>query len=471
MNLHSLLADKSPTAFAVTHNNNLTFAELEIAANSVAAKLQSCGLNKNDRVALLAENSVHWVAAFFGIQKAGLCAVLLNNANKQDSHLTQLADCDAKVIIGDKRLLARLDSGLPQFEIDQFETTDSVPAVDGDIAVIIYTSGSTGKPRGVTLTPANLLANTHQILSYLNLGKTDSVLSVLPFHYSFGLSLLLTHISCGGRVVIDNRFAFPAKVLETMQQEKVTGFSGVPSHYSILANRTEFLQMEWPHLRYLTQAGGAMAPSLTQQIRETLPTEIDLFVMYGQTEASARLSYLPPEKLTLKYGSIGIPIPGVELVARRSDGSICDTGESGEITASGDNIMQGYWNDPEETAKVLRDGILYTGDIGYKDEDGYFFVVDRVKNFIKAGANRVSAKEIEECIMEINGVSECSVIGVADEMLGEAIEAHVVASGLEKNDILRHCKAKLAMFKIPQAVQFHSELPKHESGKIDKSRL
>jgi acyl-CoA synthetase (AMP-forming)/AMP-acid ligase II len=337
---------------------------------------------------------VHWVAAFFGIQKAGFCSVLLNNANKQDSHLSQLADCDAKVIIGDKRLLARLDSGLPQFEIDQFELAESVSAVDGDIAVIIYTSGSTGKPRGVTLTPANLLANTHQILSYLNLGKTDSVLSVLPFHYSFGLSLLLTHVSCGGRVVIDNRFAFPAKVLETMQQEKVTGFSGVPSHYSILANRTEFLQQEWPHLRYLTQAGGAMAPALTQQIRETISSEIDLFVMYGQTEASARLSYLPPEKLTQKYGSIGIPIPGVELVARRSDGTICDTGESGEITASGDNIMQGYWNDPEETAKVLRDGILYTGDIGFKDEDGYFFVVDRVKNFIKAGANRVSAKEI-----------------------------------------------------------------------------
>ena len=171
-----------------------------------------------------------------------------------------------------------------------------------DLALILYTSGSTGRPRGVVLTHGNLMANTEQILAYLKLTADDSVCCVLPFHYSFGNSLLLTHVKCGGRVVVDNHFAFPQKVLETLDAERCTGFSGVPSHYAILAARTEFLQRDWPHLRYVSQAGGAMSPALTRQIYDALPERIKLFVMYGQTEASARLSWLPPERLPEKIG-------------------------------------------------------------------------------------------------------------------------------------------------------------------------
>jgi acyl-CoA synthetase (AMP-forming)/AMP-acid ligase II len=371
-------------------------------------------------------------------------------------------------------------------------------APDADrLAAILYTSGSTGMPRGVTLTHGNLGANTQQILDYLRLTADDSVTVVLPFHYSFGNSLLLTHVKVGGRLVVDNRFAFPQTILETMERERTTGFSGVPSTYAILCAKTDFLTRPHADLRYLTQAGGAMPPALTRRLREALPPRIALFVMYGQTEASARLSYLPPERLLEKLGSIGIAIPGVTLTLRHDDGAECGVGEVGEIVASGPNIMRGYWNDPEETAKVLKADGLHTGDLARKDEDGFIFIVDRIRNMIKSGAHRISAKEIEETIAELPGVAEACVIGVPDDLLGEAIEAFVVpapgarvdgrgvaagassggraatgtAPRLDAQAILRHCNANLAKFKIPRAIHFRDSLPKNSFGKVIKAEL
>ena len=251
---------------------------------------------------------------------------------------------------------------------------------------------------------------------------------MLPFHYSFGNSLLLTHFAVGGRVVVDNRFAYPTTIVDTLERSRATGFSGVPSNYAILAAKTDFLRRPWPDLRYLTQAGGAMTPALTRRLLDELPPHIRLFVMYGQTEASARLSYVPPERLREKLGSIGIAIPGVTLTIRAEDGRECAPGEVGELVAAGENLMQGYWNDPAETALVLKEDGLHTGDLGRKDDDGYIFLVDRIKNMIKVGANRVSPREIEDVIAEVPGVAEVCVAGVPDELLGEAVEAFVVVA-------------------------------------------
>jgi acyl-CoA synthetase (AMP-forming)/AMP-acid ligase II len=259
-----------------------------------------------------------------------------------------------------------------------------------------------------------------------------------------------------------------------MASERVTGFSGVPSTYAILCARTEFLRREWPDLRYLTQAGGAMSPALTRRILAALPERIQLFVMYGQTEASARLAYVPPERLPEKVGSIGVGIPGVDLTVQRADGSECDVDEVGELVARGDNIMQGYWNDRAATDLVLKDGALYTGDLGRRDTDGYIFIVDRVKNIIKAGANRVSAKEVEDTIAECEGVMEVCVVGVPDELLGEAIEAFVVpaaAGQLSEQTILAHLRNRLALYKLPRSIRFVDGLPKSSAGKIVKAEL
>jgi len=505
--VHCLLensVDRSSGAVLLEHGETrLSYGEVEAEANRVAACLLERGIQRGDRVALLADNGREYLAGFFGILKAGACCVALNGANKTRTNALLLEDSGAVALVTRaaqvRRDLPELAAATPDLhtvvcdriapnwslpanmrilaDADVSDATDHRPTVEvdlDDLCAILYTSGSTGKPRGVTLTHRNLAANTSQILSYLGLAASDSVLCVLPFHYSFGNSLLLTHVAVGGRVVVDNRFAYPANVVDHLQESEVTGFSGVPSTYAILTARTDFLDRPWPHLRYLTQAGGAMSPALQRRLRETLPERIRLFVMYGQTEASARLSWLPPERLPEKYGSIGVGIPGVDLVVRRSDGSVCDVDEVGEVVAAGANIMQGYWNDPQETAQVLFADGLHTGDLGRCDEDGYIWLVDRIKNMIKAGANRVSAKEVEEVIAEVDGVQEVCVIGVPDELLGEAIEAFVVprpGSGLEAKPVLQHCREYLALYKIPREIHFLDALPRNSSGKVLKNEL
>ncbi len=502
-------AQDAPGACVIEHGERrVTYAELAAAARRVARCLQAQGLGPGHRVGLLRDNGADYCAGFFGILAAGACCVALNSANKRHTNAGILADTGATAlvtsggVVGDglPELLAGAGPDLRTVLVDRADPGWSLPgdatlltdadlAAVGeapvatthgpdDLAAILPTSGSTGRPRGVVLTHRNLVANTRQILAYLRLTARDSVLCVLPFHYSFGNSLLLTHVAVGGRVVVDNRFAYPARVVDRMQESRVTGFSGVPSTYAILAARTDFLERPWPDLRYVTQAGGAMSPALQRRLREALPDRIAVFVMYGQTEASARLSWLPPERLPRKYGSIGVGIPGVELTIRRPDGSECDVGEVGELVARGENIMQGYWNDPEATAEVLKADGLHTGDLGRKDADGDIWLVDRIKNLIKVGANRVSAKEIEETIAELAGVQEACVIGVEDELLGEAIEAHVVRApttggqdGPTAEAILRHCRERLALFKVPRAVLFRDGLPRNSSGKILKAEL
>ncbi len=507
-------ADRDPQAVALDHGEiRATYAQLESAANRLAAGLLARGVEPGDRVGLLMDNSLEYVTGFFGILKAGGCVVAMNGANRGHTNRGLLVDSGA---VGLLTRAVQVRQNLPELVADNDQirfvgvdrvnpawelpsgcevVTPDLVANESDqrsqhtqtadaLAAIFYTSGSTGKPRGVTLTHRNLLANTQQILDFLQLTKDDGVLVVLPFHYSFGNSLLLTHFQVGGRLVIDNRFAYPQKVIETMVERQVTGFSGVPSTFAMLEAKTGFLESDFmnaqlPSLRYLTQAGGAMSPALTRRIYDVLPARTRLFVMYGQTEASARLAYVPPDRLADKFGSIGIGIPGVSLSVRRPDGTECEVGEVGELVASGDNIMQGYWNEPAETDLVLREGdqgrkCLHTGDLARRDEDGFIFIVDRIKNMIKAGANRVSAKEIEETIAEIVGVSEVCVVGVPDELLGEAIEAFVVqkpGAELSEKIVQAHCRDNLALFKIPRKVRFLEALPKSAAGKIVKSEL
>jgi acyl-CoA synthetase (AMP-forming)/AMP-acid ligase II len=297
---------------------------------------------------------------------------------------------------------------------------------------------------------------------------------VLPFYYIYGKSLLNTHFAVGGSVVIDNRFLYPNVILQTMAEQEATGFAGVPSTFTILLGRSNVRSRKFPKLRYLTQAGGAMAPAVQKDVAETF-SPASLFIMYGATEASARLSYLPPEDLPRKWGSIGKAIPNVELFVADENGRPLPTGEEGEIVARGSNIMSGYWNHPEETAKVLRNGLYYTGDIGRSDDEGFLYVVGRSKDMIKIGGNRVSAKEIEEALHEHPAVAEAAVIGVPDMVLGEAPKAFVVLRDSFGKDIAEQLpgflQSHLALYKIPKLYEIRDSLPKTDSGKILKQKL
>jgi acyl-CoA synthetase (AMP-forming)/AMP-acid ligase II len=258
-----------------------------------------------------------------------------------------------------------------------------------------------------------------------------------------------------------------------MEAEEVTGFSGVPSTFAILLHRSDLARRELPSLRYVTQAGGGMPVPHIRKLMAALPgTEV--FVMYGATEAGARLSYLPPDELPGKLGSIGIPIPGVELTVRRPDGQEAATGEIGEIVARGENIMEGYWGDEEATREVLDEDGFHTGDLGRRDEDGYLWLAGRSREMIKSGAHRISPREIEEVLLELPEIEEAAVVGRSDEFLGEAVVAHVTlfpGASAEPDALRGLCRGRLPDHKIPAEIRVRRSMPRTPSGKIDKKAL
>lgn len=479
-----------------------TYAEINSQADQVATFLIHLGVKPGDRVAILLENSFDYIAAHFGALKAGAVEVSLNTELAADGLKQLLLDCEAVVLIAGIKfarqwsgIIADL-TGLKHLVLDQdskklAETIISVPVhllpsvfssesarktevrrIDLDLASLIYTSGSTGEPKGVMLSHLNLTSNTQSIVEYLGLRESDRMMVVLPFYYVYGRSLLYSHFLSGGSLVIDNRFAFPMTVLNAMAEFEVTGFAGVPSTFSIVLKKTDVKTRRFPHLRFVTQAGGGMATALQKEVVEVFhPAK--LFVMYGSTEASPRLTYVEPEILPQKWGSIGRAIPNVEVIVVDEQGYRLPNGEQGQIAARGSNIMMGYWKSPDATAEVLKHGFYFTGDLGYEDSDGYIFLTGRARDIIKAGGNRISAKEIEDVVLEIPGVLEAAVIGVPDEVLGEAIKAFVVRCHptLTEDEVKGHLQRRLPAFKHPKWVQFRDDLPKNQSGKILKSVL
>ncbi len=504
MQVQELLERKAidvPDRTAVWHNREtLTYRELNETANSLANWLTG-RIKRGDRVAFLIDNSFYHLSVYFGILKAGGVAVAMNPLLSSAVLHYQIENSDANVFITQAKTFRKLKdmlstcSQLKYLMVDRDLENDSFPegelsiysdvlstygsepspvrGIDIDLAEIVYTSGSTGEPKGVMLTHLNLVSNMRSIASYLHLTEEDKVMVVLPFYYIYGKSLLLTHFLVGGQVVIDNRFMYPNKVLETMAETGVTGFAGVPSTFSILLNKSNLFSCELPSLRYVTQAGGAMAPAVQKEVVKQFAPAV-LYVMYGATEAAPRLSYLEPELLESKWGSIGTPVDNVDLIIADEEGHEVAQGENGEIAARGSNIMKGYWKDPESTASVLRKGFYFTGDLGYRDEEGFIFITGRSKDILKIKGFRVSAKEIEEKILELNEVHETAVIAKKDEMMGEIAVAFIVIKDgvtLCEEEVKRHLKNRLASYKVPQQIIFLDKLPKNESGKIMKIQL
>ena len=507
MLVHQLLeksAREFPDKPAVWFNQQwMVYSQLDAKANQLANYLVSRGVKRGDRIAILLENSFEYVIAYYGVLKAGAVTVELNTDILAEDLLYLLNHSDAVAMIVQNKylpMLKKIDDKLSylktvvtqkpvqkptdenDIEFTHFEeifsnfTTDhpGVRLIDLDLASIIYTSGSTGTPKGVMLTHLNIITNTRSIVEYLELTHDDRIMVILPFFYVYGKSLLNTHVAVGGSMVLDNRFTFPNAVLNTMKETECTGFAGVPSTFSILLNKSSIRKFSFPKLRYVTQAGGAMAPAIQKEVVMVFyPAK--LYIMYGATEASARLSYLDPRELPRRWGSIGKAIPNVELYVADSEGNPLPPGKTGEIVARGANIMVGYWKDEQETKRVLRNGLYFTGDLGKMDKEGYLYVEGRSKDMIKAGANRVSAKEIEEKMLEHKDILEVAVVGVEDEILGEAIKAFVVKKTngtiLDEGEVLAFCKSVLPSFKVPKYIEFLDSLPKNASGKIMKSKL
>lgn len=471
----------------------VSYGELWRQVESVAGFLHSRGLNPGSRVALVMENSPEYVVAYYATLAAGGTVVALNTAAKerdlsnwidhsgagwlfaQSSHsawsaLSQLRDYVNVVRVGDTGV-----GGIRWEETIEIgaSVAGAYPVAPDSPAAIIYTSGTTGRPKGVTLSHKNLVANVQSILDYLPLGPDARTVNVLPFYYSYGNSVLHTHLAAGGCLILENSLTYPHRVVERLVSESATGFNGVPSTYALLLGRVALESYDLCKLRYVTQAGGAMSPTALTRLAERLP-HVHIYVMYGQTEATSRLSYLPPDMLFSKLGSAGFAIPGVTLEIRGEDGRALPAGTIGEIWARGANIMLGYWRDPETTATVLKDGWLRTGDLAHMDEDGYLYIQGRRSDMIKSGAHRINPADVEEVIAEMDGVAEVAVIGVEDELLGQVIKAVIVPHPGAVVDTIRvkaHCRDRLASYKIPKYVEFAGTLPRTASGKIKRFEL
>ena len=348
------------------------------------------------------------------------------------------------------------------------------PDLDPDApALVLYTSGSTGRPRGVVQTYRNVDANSRAIVEYLGLTAADRALVILPLYYCYGRSVLQTHLLAGGSVFLDGRFTFPRVVLEALGAEGCTGFAGVPLTFEIIRRQVDVTTLRLPRLRYLTQAGGAMAQETIDWVRQAFQPA-RLFVMYGQTEATARLSYLPPERAADKAGSIGVPIPGVELAVVDAQGRRLPPGTVGHLVARGDNVTPGYLDEPEETAAILHDGWLWTGDLAEEDPDGFFFHRGRSKEILKIGGHRVSPVEIEEVVARHPDVLEVAVVGLPDALRGEAPAAVVVfrAGAAPSEDALRRfCLERMATYRVPTRFCRAERLPRNPAGKLLRAEV
>jgi long-chain acyl-CoA synthetase len=465
----------------ISREGVLTYGDLISRINSLSAYLVST-IGTGNECLLLSENTPFFVIAYLAIIRSGNTALLVET-RISESHLASVChQCRNRIRASfiQKKFLSK-SAGM-----ENVITEDSLPALspsqsftgiapqDDDVAVVIFTSGSTGAKKGVMLTHKNLCANTGSIVRYLGLTEDDRICATLPLFYCYGASLLHTHLRAGGSILLSNNI-FLGGVIRDINTHRCTGFAGVPSTYQILVNKTPFLKEPLPSLRSLQQAGGQLPNKYIRMIAEAFP-EKKFFVMYGATEATARLSYLPPEKVLTKLGSIGRGIPGVLLEVLDEEGRPVMPGEIGEIVASGDNIMKGYYGDPEGTAEVIQDGRLHTGDLATVDAEGYIFIHGRAKNIIKSGGYRISPNEIEEFICSLDGVLGCVVVGLPDEIMGEAIAAVVQYSGTPpesqlKETILNRCRQQLPSYKIPGRFFFVREFPLNASDKVDKPAL
>ncbi len=495
-------ADRNPDKIAIVHDDHrVSYGSLNAQAESLAGQLAGSGVKKGDRVVLLLENSADYIISYYAALKVGAVVAPMNPGLKPDGLQYLLDELEPAVMIASfksERLMKAIDltglglklvvikqpkmawQGLPFAHISLEEavsqtTTDweKHSIEDSDLASIIYTSGSTGEPKGVMLSHGNIVTNTKSICQYLSLCDNDIQMVVLPFFYVMGKSLLNTHMSVGGTVVINNRFMYPADVVNQMVTEKVTGFSGVPSTYAYLLNRSPLAACrdQLNHLRYCSQAGGHMARTLKMELREALPRHTDIVVMYGATEASARLTYLAPDHFASKMDSIGKPIPGVTVGIFNNEEKEVSDGQEGELVASGPNIMKGYWKNPKDTTKVLGEHGYHTGDIGYRDKDGFLHVLRRKDGLLKVGGHRVNPTEIEDAIMATDMVIEAAVVGTPDKLMGNILSAIVVfkENETQTNDLLEKCAATLPSHKVPAHVISTRALPKNASGKIDKA--
>lgn len=489
----------------VVGQDRVTYSQLWERSVRLSNALRSQGVRRGDRVAIFLDNTWQCVVALYGTLLADAAFVIINPQTKYDKLSYILNDSGATAMVTDAHLqgafapavgsasslLSVLVTGgvpagaspVPMLDFDAALSSASAEAVGQDnisidLSSLIYTSGSTGEPKGVMHTHQSMLFALQSLVEYLRLQEDDRLLCVLPLAFDYGLYQLLMAVHLGATLVLERSFTYPAQVFKVMNDEGVTIFPGVPTVFAMLLATHEKQALHFPLVRRVTNTAAALPPSFNLRLREVFPNA-DIFRMYGLTECK-RVSYLPPEEIDKKPNSVGVAIPGTEVMVLDDSGVRVKPGETGKLYVRGAHVMLGYWNLPEQTAHMLKasklpgERVLCTHDLFTVDEDGYLYFVGRSDDIIKTRGEKVSPVEVENAMFAIPGIREVAVVGIPDEVLGQAIRAYVVLqphSSLSEKQIRAMCLTRMENFMVPKEIVLAPELPKTTTGKISKKTL
>lgn len=483
-----------------------TYGELEQTVARFAGVLQDLGVQKGDHIAFLLGNTPHFIISLYASMRIGAVAIPINPIYTPDEISYIIKNGDVKLVIALDLLLPLVEAGVQGFpQVTNYivcETTpdigekyaalsdaakaktklftqliakathsvDPVEVSSDDTAIILYTSGTTGQPKGAMLTHKNLYSNARDIGDYLQMANDDRVIATLPVFHVFALTVVVNApLTRGATIVLAPRFS-PAEIFELAATYKATIFAGVPTMFNFLYQYEDGDVSAFSNLRLAISGGSSLPVSLLHNFENKFNVRVS--EGYGLSEASPVTCFNPIDR-ERKPGSIGPSIVNVENKVVNELGEEVAVGEVGELIVRGPNVMKGYYKMPEETAVAIRDGWLYTGDLARKDEEGYFYIVDRKKDLIIVGGYNVYPREVEEVLYSHNGIIEAAVVGFPDPNFGEAVHAYVVLKDptVTVESIKDYCAKHIVKYKVPTVIELIDELPKNTTGKILRRSL
>jgi long-chain acyl-CoA synthetase len=457
----------------------LSFRDLEHRVAHVAAALIAQGFGVGDRLAFLLPNGPEYIELVYACSRLGIIAVPLNTRLSAVEIDHALADANPRGFVRDSTLPAPSTRIPWQRVLDRepWEPLDDLPLKDfydpDAILALIYTSGTTGQPKGVMVSHANVLADVDNFNYWMRYREGGVYLHAAPIFHIADFPAMFAAAAFGACQIAIPKFS-PQAFCETVQRERVTHTVLVPTMINLLTQFADLGTYDLSSLEVLAYGGSPMAPELIRRVRERLPN-LKLVQVYGLSETGFLTGLQDQEHTEDRFLSCGRPCPGVDLQVMDETGKPIDPGRPGELVARGANVMRGYWNNQKETALAFRDGMFRTGDIGYQDAAGYFFILDRLKDMIVTGGENVYSGEVEAVIYQHPAVREAAVFGVPDAKWGEIVMACVVLKPggiLGTDELIAHCRRSLANYKVPRRIEFvETELPKSGSGKILKRSL
>jgi len=466
------------TAFALA-TSRTTFQELDNRVARIAGNLIAHGFGVGDRLAILLPNETDYIELIYACSKIGVVAVPLNTRLSPAEMDYILADATPRGLIRHSSLpspTARLpwERIIDQEPLQTDNSPDSKPVYDSDaVLALIYTSGTTGHSKGVALTHSNVFANIHFLNYWMPYAEGGVFLHAAPIFHIMDFPLMFAAPAFGTCQITIPKFS-PEAFCEAVEGYHVTHTMLVPTMINLLTRFPEVKKYDLSSLQRLAYGGSPIAPELIRRTRELFP-HLELTQGYGASETGFLTGLRDQEHTPDKLTSCGRTCPGIDLRVVDEAGKEVQAGQAGEFVVRGANVMRGYWNNPELTSRVVREGLYHTGDVGYRDADGYFYILDRMKDLIVTGGEKVYCDEVEAVIYRHPAVYEAAVFGIPDPLWGEIVMACVVLNSgqqLTADELISFCRSSLANFKVPRRVEFsQTELPKNASGKILKRAL